>query len=61
MNIDAATDDERVILDGRQRWTVNETALEARNGALRRAHPASDLLLRQSGPQTGCDKLVVNR
>jgi len=58
MNIDVATDDEGVILDGRQGWTVNETALEARNGAFRRAHPASDFLLRQAGPQTGCDKLV---
>jgi hypothetical protein len=45
MNFDAATDDERVIFDGRQRWTVNETALEARYGAFRRAHPASDFLL----------------
>jgi hypothetical protein len=58
MNIDAATDDERVILDCRQGWTMNETALEARYGALRRAHPASDFLLREARPDTGCDQFV---
>jgi hypothetical protein len=61
MNFDAAADDERVILDGREGWTVNETALEARYGAFRRAHPASDFLLGKAGSQTGFDKLVDSR
>jgi hypothetical protein len=58
MNFDAAADDERVILDGRQGWTVNETALEARYGAFRRAHQAPDFLLRQAGSDTGCNKFI---
>lgn len=58
MNIDAATDYERVILDGRQGRTVNETAFEARYDAFGRTHPTSDFLLRQAGSDAGCDKFI---
>ena len=37
---------------------MHETALETRYGALGRAHPTPDFLLRQAGSDTGCDKFI---
>ena len=58
MDIEAAIHDERVVFDGCQRWTVQETALEARDRAPGRTHFQCNVSLPEAGAFAGGNQFI---
>lgn len=58
LDVQATTDDERIVLERRQRWAMLEIPFQSRNRALLRAKAARELDLRHSGTVPRSHQLV---